>query len=593
MCVRRLAPKRSGRALGMALGTPTHRSVGHFHLCQGNQNSAFRCQARSYVVTKRAAKVKAPQCPTCGAAFQTVQSGAPGYLNETKWRLINQANLVQGLPMLESAHAEGSVPTIPALSERNNEKGLDSGFQELSEKEYEQLVNKIDDPELKAVFTGEALSRFADPKNVEAKKADKEIDAEEEISSLLKSEPYDALTAARLRRRMEDGRDRIICQRCYTLKHYSRIDHPWKDDIVSDPRSLHFLRYKTNLLVVVVCDIFDIPGSLIPHLGQFIGERHPVILVANKTDMLPKDFHEQRVKMWLRRFTKDLDLNVRSLHLVSSRKNIGVRELAADILEHRRAGQDIYMVGRANVGKSELINALLRISVGGSAHRVLASHVPGTTMGLSGVPLRYFAKALVPAEGAKPQDRQSSLYDTPGVFSRKSIVAFLNNEELKMAICNKRITPFSFILGLGRSVMLGGLARIDLIEGPMRVFVTIFSNIRPHFTNIERAYELIKEMESGKSTILQPPIGTSDRLKMFPKQKLAVEYSFEGLHKNHATLDVAISGIGWIAITGKFPQAKIRVYTPHGAGVYVRPPLMPFEYKKIAPHSAVNRKTPK
>ncbi|KAJ2792997.1 hypothetical protein H4S07_007181, partial [Coemansia furcata] len=300
----------------------------------------------------------------------------------------------------------------------------------LSEDEYKLAVSNIEDPELRAIFSGESLSGAADPNIVSGSESDPAISTESANAA-----SFDALVAARLRRRAEQGRDRIVCQRCHTLKHYSRVDRPWKEDTVSDPRSLTFLRYRTNLVAVVVCDLFDIPGSLIPHLGEFIGERHPVILVANKADLLPKDYHEERLKMWFKRFTKDLDLNIQSIHFVSALKNLGTRELAADITERRRAGQDIYMVGRANVGKSELINALLRISIGGSKHRVLASHIPGTTMGLAAVPLRHFVKALVPAEGPRPQDRQASLYDTPGVFSSKSITSHLTSEELKSAIC--------------------------------------------------------------------------------------------------------------------------------------------------------------
>ncbi|KAJ2681668.1 nitric oxide associated protein 1, partial [Coemansia sp. RSA 1285] len=568
-------------------------------LCHANKHSVFpliyapsnnrepRTQPRYYATTKYATKKTAPQCPTCGAAFQTTQVGSPGYLNEKKWRLINQANLAQGLPVIDGAYNDNSEPTaIPALSETHKASNKVLSSEVLSEREYQKIIKDIDDPELRAVFTGEGLAGFVDPNIIRRKDEIEENDEDKQDAEPVASKPYDTLVAARLRRRAEDGRDRIICQRCYNLKHYTRLDHSWKKDIVSDPRALHFLRYRSNLLVIVVCDIFDIPGSFIPHLGQFIGERHPVILVANKTDLLPKDFHEERVRMWIRRFTNILDLNIKNIHLVSSRKNIGVRDLAANILEHRRPGQNIYMVGRANVGKSELINALLRISIGGSAHRVLGSHVPGTTMGLAGIPLRYFVKALVPAEGARPQDRQTNLYDTPGMFSNKSIVAFLNNEELKLAFCSKRIIPLSYILGLGKSVLLGGLARIDLVEGPSRVFVTIFSTIRPHFTNIQRADELVEGMASGKQSVLKPPTGDSERLKSFPKHQIAVEHTFEGLHKHHATLDVAFTGIGWIAITGQFPEAKIRVYTPDGVGASVRPPLMPFEYKMISPHSS-------
>ncbi|KAJ1940854.1 nitric oxide associated protein 1 [Linderina macrospora] len=442
------------------------------------------------------------------------------------------------------------------------------------------MVEDLEDPDLKAVFTGEMENSIL------------ALTGEAE-RGLPKPEAFDAAVEEKKRWKSEQGHGRIVCQRCHSLKNYSKIDHHWKEDIVSDPRALRFLQYRSNLLVVVVCDLFDIPGSLIPHLGQYIGQRHPVLLVANKADLLPKDYHPARIEAWLRRFIKDLDINLLGIHLVSAQKNQGVRELAADITERRRAGQDIYMVGRANVGKSELLNALLRISIGGSKHRVLSSHIPGTTMGLYGIPLKHFVKALVPVEGARPQDRQAYLYDTPGVFSSKSVISFLTNEELKLALCQKRISPFTFLLNRGQSMMLGGLGRIDLVGGADRLYVTLFSNIRPHFTRIERADDLVAGMSRGEQTVLKPPIGDEERLRNFPDLKLAFEHEFEGQHTRNASLDVAFAGIGWVAIAGKFKSAKIRVYTPFGTGAYARPPMMPFEYKKLTGHMSSMRKTPK
>ncbi|KAJ2699370.1 nitric oxide associated protein 1 [Coemansia sp. IMI 209128] len=560
----------------------------HTHTTQSWTCGVWRGQVRQYAISTHAAKSKVPQCPTCGAAFQTEHQSAPGYLNQQKWKLMNQSNIVAGLPVVEGTSLDEASPTS-ALSEDAAEVCKSGSTKKvLSDEEYRQAVNDIEDPDLRAIFSGDSLSGAVDPNRIPGSGSSLESSTESGNAASI-----DALAEARLRRRAEQGRDRIVCQRCHTLKHYSRVDRPWREDTVSDPRSLTFLRYRTNLVAVVVCDLFDIPGSLIPHLGEFIGERHPVILVANKVDLLPKDYHEERLKMWFKRFTKDLDLNIQSVHLVSALKNLGTRELAADISERRRAGQDIYMVGRANVGKSELLNALLRISIGGSKHRVLASHIPGTTMGLAAVPLRHFVKALVPAEGPRPQDRQASLYDTPGVFSSKSITSHLTSDELKSAICSKRIVPFSFILNRNQAIMLGGLGRLELIDGPDRVYVTVFTSIRPHFTNVERAAELMRRLEQGERTILQPPFGDSERLKSFPQHRVALEHTFEGLHRQHATLDVAFAGIGWIAITGQFPTATIRAFSPNGHGVCTRPPMMPFEYKKISPHMSVTRKTPK
>ncbi|KAJ2797088.1 nitric oxide associated protein 1, partial [Coemansia furcata] len=108
-----------------------------------------------------------------------------------------------------------------------------------------------------------------------------------------------------------------------------------------------------------------------------------------------------------------------------------------------------------------------------------------------------------------------------------------------------------------------------------------------------RAAELMKRLERGEKTILQPPSGDAERLRSFPQHRVALEHTFEGLHRQHATLDVAFAGIGWIAITGQFPTATIRAFSPNGHGVCTRPPMMPFEYKKISPHMSATRKTPK
>ncbi|KAJ1732539.1 nitric oxide associated protein 1 [Coemansia biformis] len=536
----------------------------------------------------RIAKAKAPQCPACGAVFQTDQRTAPGYLNEQKWKQVNQANLVSGLLPIADTHAD-SPADIPALAGGGMRKGSAADGKLLSDEAYLSIVRDIEDPTLRAVAAGERVYGAADPDDAEP------LRPEQGAGGALgaQAESFDALVAARTRRRAEQGRDRVVCQRCHSLKNYNRLERPWKEDVVSDPRVLRFLRYKPGILVVVVCDIFDIPGSLIPRLGEFVGERHPVILVANKADLLPRDYHKERVLMWFKRFAKSLGVNIRSIHLVSALKNLGTRDLAADITGRRKTGQDVYMVGRANVGKSELINALLRISIGGSAHRVLASHVPGTTMGLYGIPLRRFVKALVPVGDAAPQDRQASLYDTPGIFGSKSIVGYLTNDELDMVVCRKRVAPFTFILGIGHSVMLGGLGRMDLVEGPERVYVTVFSAVRPHFTRIERADELVRRLQAGEKTILRPPAGDGERLRWFPQQKLALEHEFAGLHRRHAALDVVFAGVGWVAVTGEFPRAKIRAYSPFGAGVCVRPPMLPFEYKRVSAHMSSMRKTPK
>ncbi|KAJ2760439.1 hypothetical protein IWQ56_005484, partial [Coemansia nantahalensis] len=108
-----------------------------------------------------------------------------------------------------------------------------------------------------------------------------------------------------------------------------------------------------------------------------------------------------------------------------------------------------------------------------------------------------------------------------------------------------------------------------------------------------RADELVRRLQAGEQTVLRPPVGDSERLRWFPKQELALEHEFAGLHRRHATLDVVFAGVGWVAVTGEFPRAKIRVFSPFGAGVCVRPPMLPFEYQRLSGHMSTQRKTPR
>ena len=50
----------------------------------------------------------------------------------------------------------------------------------------------------------------------------------------------------------------------------------------------------------------------------------------------------------------------------------------------------------------------------------------------------------------------------------------------------------------------------------------------------------------------------------------------EGDSWSTACMDVVVSGLGWVALTGLGP-VKVRTWAPPGVEVIVRDPLMPFE----------------
>ncbi|KAL1922776.1 uncharacterized protein VTP21DRAFT_9152 [Calcarisporiella thermophila] len=414
----------------------------------------------------------------------------------------------------------------------------------MSNLEFREMVSRLDEETRRTYFPGVVLSEKEEniPRNVEKER-------------------------------------RIICQRCHHLTHHStNTTSYWQETLVEDRSFLKFLRSRQNVVVVKVVDIFDIPGSILPDLRQLIGKGNPLLVVANKVDLLPPDAKHQRIVEWLKQQCARVGLpRVDGVHLVSAKRNIGVRSLCRAIAELRNPTDDLCLIGSTNVGKSELINSLLRNSARSSTttpiidpryHRVTSSYFPGTTMGMIQIPLDTFGDLF----GQTTKKR--FLIDTPGIVNKDQLLHLLNPTELKRVIPTKQLKPVTYRMLPGKSLFLGGMIRIDYLEGTNPVLFTLFTTLDPHITHTEKAINITKRMDFNDYSLLNPP--DADRQESFPSLSEAATLEVHGKHKNMATLDVVFSGLGWVALTGVFDRALIRVLTPGGAGVHTRTPLMPF-----------------
>src|SRR5699024_5957975 len=92
-------------------------------------------------------------------------------------------------------------------------------------------------------------------------------------------------------------RTEVLCKRCFRLKHYNELtDVSITDDDYLE--MVHQIHQKTGLVVHVV-DIFDMDGTLIQGLGRIAGD-NPVLMVANKMDLLPKSVNHRKLEQWIR-----------------------------------------------------------------------------------------------------------------------------------------------------------------------------------------------------------------------------------------------------------------------------------------------------
>ncbi|KAJ1652948.1 nitric oxide associated protein 1 [Dispira simplex] len=494
-------------------------------------------------------------CPGCGARFHRDDPKQPGFLPRIK--------------------VDKNSPSVDYIAKKNR-----SGANILSEAQYQQRLETLDES-LKPYFVNET-----DPSDSNA------VESTGEKPSLA-DEPL--VTSSNSTSPSEDEVSRrVVCQRCHNMLHYNKFPVIWHNSVAKDPEILGFLRDKSPALILHVFDVFDLPNSLLKGLSNYIGKQHNVILVANKMDVLPKDVHLNRLSTYIQRMIVNTGiLNVIALHLVSARKVHGVRELCADLVALRKTPRyrhcDIYMVGRANVGKSELVNAMLRISYGGSPHKVTTFPIPGTTCDTLKIPLERFKKALVDPQVADA----AQLYDTPGIFNDHNLTKYLFPSELRQCLPKSYLQPSTYGVKLGQSICLGGLGRLDVVDVPDRLLITVFSSIPVHVTKTEKAERMCDAMQQGQSTVLQPPKMNEQRAAVFPRMQLVDTFT---LHNDHSTMacgDVVFSGLGWFAISGKFNKAVVKVHSAGGSGVHLRSPMLPFEYKgRLTKYRSNMRKQP-
>lgn len=374
----------------------------------------------------------------------------------------------------------------------------------------------------------------------------KELNNEEEIRCIgcgaiiqtMDKEAVGYTPASALEKGLEKGE--VYCQRCFRLRHYNEI----QDVQLTDDDFLRLLNElgSEDALIVNVIDIFDFNGSLIPGLHRFVG-KNPVLLVGNKVDLLPKSLKRGKMTQWLRERAHEEGLRPLDVLLTSAMKPAEM-EILLDAIEKHRKGRDVFVVGVTNVGKSTLINQIIK-STAGVQDLITTSQFPGTTLDRIEIPL----------------DDGKNLIDTPGIIHRHQMAHVLGDKDLKLIAPKKEIKPIVYQLNEGQTLFFGGVARFDYLKGARHSFTCFVSNdLHIHRTKLEKADELYQK-QVGK--LLQPP--REDEVDGFPD---LVRFEFSVKEK----ADIVFAGLGWVTVNE--PGCVVAGWAPKGIDVLIRKSLI-------------------
>lgn len=367
------------------------------------------------------------------------------------------------------------------------------------------------------------------------------------------------------------------CHRCHSLKTKGiELFRVFPGDI---EKFFDKIKRKTTGVVVVVLDIFDFPSSFVAELQKYVGSEKPLVIVANKVDTLPKDVDLTKIRRWLYDQLQLMGLksvDEKSIQLVSTKTGYGIKSLIGSINRKRTSQMDdIYLTGCTNVGKSSLIAALLEASK--KSCRITISHSPGTTVEMIRIPLRDLG-AIWPDTGMEPG--KAHLIDTPGIRNSNSILNLLSMEELRRVLPKTNVRAANFVFSPGKTVFIGGLARIDFVKGSRDAVLTICRSglINIHYTSTTKAEEVYKK-NVLKTKLLEPPLSTRD--EKWRGLLHFVDFLLVGSCKGQTKHDIAIPGLGWISLSGNFGEGTLRIWTPEGVTPLLRSnALLPEEYKK-------------
>ena len=386
----------------------------------------------------------------------------------------------------------------------------------------------------------------------------------------------------------ESGPKRMaVCQRCHGLRYQNRLPvdalRVGADATThAELQPEHFIGLlrtiaKQRCVVIAIVDLFDFHGSLVPNLSLVVGN-NPLILVGNKFDLLPTGVDAKSVERWVRSEARKASVPApASVHLVSCKTGVGMPKLLEELqftMTSKRL--DAYVVGAANAGKSSFINHVIKGSGPRGSGRgvgrdddfsLTTSPLPGTTLDF--VRVSVFAG-------------RHSLYDSPGVILPNQLTTRLTTDELSQIVPKKRAQHVTLRVAEGKSVLLGGIARLHMRAGRPFFFTFYLANaVAIHPTDTSKVDEMLQKHVGG---LLAPPASYERLAELGAFEEHT--FQIEGRGWDEAAVDLVLPGLGWIAVTGA-GACTVDIALPTPTRAIVREPLISSEGGKGVRKSVV------
>lgn len=328
----------------------------------------------------------------------------------------------------------------------------------------------------------------------------------------------------------------LLCNNCYKTERFQNsIQEATFDD---EYRTIMREIKEKNALVIYIVDLFSFEGAMVTKLMSLLNGID-VIAVGNKRDLLPKDADDIHLSEYVSHHLRQNKLKVIDTVIVSSTTEYNIQTLISLLIKHAK-NRDIYVLGASISGKTALIEDLLKHYSNNTNKMIMTYPFKGTS--LSGLRI--------------PVNKNHYIFETPGTSADNSLISKVEKQVQNAIVPKRELTPKTFNLAKNHSIIIGGLACIEIISNE-KTTVELYCSDR---IEVERhrhhAYKRMEDnINKGK---LFPQSAKFDSMKDFDIYDIKVT--------EVGRRDIGILGLGWITFEGN--NQEFRIYIPKGVYVY-------------------------
>lgn len=421
-----------------------------------------------------------------------------------------------------------------------------------------------------------------------------------------------------------------VCDRCHDLTHHGAtssitMHHPTVESL---RETIEESPYKYNHIYHVI-DAADFPMSLIPRLHVLLGDIP--LRTRNRRSRSGKYMHDRQIEMsfiitrgdllgptkekvdalmpYLREVLREAlgrvggRIRLGNLRCVSAKRGWWTKPVKEDIWRRGGAG---WMIGKVNVGKSQLFEAVYpkgRMIDMEKTREVQMSMYPRDLateeaegkdeewedLDEAGLlppaqPLRQYPPmpmvSALPGTTASPiripfGNGKGELIDLPGL-ARSDLELFVKPEHRQSLVMKSRIVPEQISVQPSKSLILGGgLIRITPRDSRVNFLMYNFTPLEEHLTSAAKAeeFQLQSRESSGVESIALD--GTGEKMKhagTFQLQhdvtksragpltrKNAVGMKVDNLPFRVLSVDILIEGVGYVEIVAQVRAKSLKL----------------------------------